>query len=314
MLIESPETSPIRIGTRGSELALWQAHHVAKRIEEVSGVRSEFSIIKTTGDMILSVPLSEVGGKGLFVKEIEEALLARSIDLAVHSMKDVPAFLPEGLVLGAILSREDSRDAFVSVNFSSLESLPPGSRIGTSSLRRIAQLRHFRSDLEFVSLRGNVGTRLRKLEEGQVDAIILAAAGLIRLGHANRIRQYLPTSLSLPAVGQGALGLEYRQEDHRISSILSAIDDRATALCVKAERGFLETLNGGCQLPLAAQCRLVSDNRLEIVARVLNPEGTILLEEVLAGETKDPHALGVEAGQKLLARGGRALLEALLPH
>ncbi len=304
--------SPIKIGTRGSELALWQARHVAELIEKITGIPSELTIIKTTGDMILAVPLSEVGGKGLFVKEIEEALLDRSIDLAVHSMKDVPAYLPEGLILGAILSREDPRDAFVSVNFPALEALPPGARVGTSSLRRIAQLRHFRSDLEFKALRGNVGTRLRKLEEGQVDAIILAAAGLIRLGFAERIRQYLPPSLSLPAVGQGALGLEIRQEDSRMGEILSRINDKETSLCVQAERGFLEILNGGCQLPLAAQARFLPDSRLEIVARVLNPEGTVLLEEILTGETDRAYELGARAGKKLLERGGKALLEAVL--
>ncbi|MCL4486437.1 MAG: hydroxymethylbilane synthase [Nitrospiraceae bacterium] len=306
--------SPIRIGTRGSELALWQARHVAQLIEKSAEMPSELKIIKTTGDMILSVPLSQVGGKGLFVKEIEDALLEGSIDLAVHSMKDVPAFLPEGLILGAILSREDPRDAFVSVLHPSLESLPPGSRIGTSSLRRIAQLRHFRSDLEFVSLRGNVGTRLRKMEEGQVDAIILAAAGLIRLGYTDRIRQFLPTGLSLPAVGQGALGLEYREKDRRIGNILARIADRETTLCVQAERGVLAALNGGCQLPLAAHGRLLPDGLIEIVARVLDPEGTTLLEESITGEAIHAENLGKEAGKRLLDRGGKALLDAVIPH
>ncbi len=287
---------------------------MAEQIEKISGLATELKIIKTTGDMILSVPLSQVGGKGLFVKEIEDALLEGSIDLAVHSMKDVPAFLPEGLVLGAILSREDPRDAFVSVHHPSLESLPSGARVGTSSLRRIAQLRHFRSDLEFVSLRGNVGTRLRKLDEGQVDAIILAAAGLIRLGYSDKIRQYLPTGLSLPAVGQGALGLEYREKDRRIGALLSRISDRETTLCVQAERGVLSALNGGCQLPLAAHGRLFPDGRLEIVARVLDPAGTTLLEESITGEALRAEDLGREAGKRLLDRGGKALLDAVMPH
>ncbi len=315
-MLKEPELpqSPVRIGTRGSELALWQARHVAKQIEKISGLEAELKIIKTTGDMILSVPLSQVGGKGLFVKEIEDALLEGSIDLAVHSMKDVPAFLPEGLVLGAILSREDPRDAFVSVQHPSLESLPPGARVGTSSLRRIAQLRHFRSDLEFVSLRGNVGTRLRKLDEGQVDAVILAAAGLIRLGHSDRIRQLLPPGLSLPAVGQGALGLEYRENDRRIGTLLARISDRETTLCVQGERGVLSALNGGCQLPLAAHGRLLPDGRLEIVARVLDPDGTTLLEESITGEANRAEDLGREAGKRLLDRGGKALLDAVIPH
>ena len=315
MLKHSPFLkSSIRIGTRGSELALWQARHVAKLIEQSTGTPSELTIIKTTGDMILSVPLSQVGGKGLFVKEIEEALLARTIDLAVHSMKDVPAFLPEGLVIGAILAREDPRDAFVSGRYPSLESLPAGARVGTSSLRRMAQLRHVRSDLKFVSLRGNVGTRLRKLDEGQVDAIILAAAGLVRLGFADRIRQFLPTNLSLPAVGQGALGLEFRADDQKIKGILDRISDQETTLCVLAERGVLAALNGGCQLPLAAHGRILPDGRIEIVARVLNPEGTTLLEETITGPATDGIELGQEAGKRLLDRGGKALLDAVSSH
>ena len=315
MLKHSPFLkSSIRIGTRGSELALWQARHVAKLIEQSTGTPSELTIIKTTGDMILSVPLSQVGGKGLFVKEIGEALLARTIDLAVHSMKDVPAFLPEGLVLGAILPREDPRDAFVSGRYPSLESLPAGARVGTSSLRRMAQLRHVRSDLKFVSLRGNVGTRLRKLDEGEVEAIILAAAGLVRLGFADRIRQFLPTNLSLPAVGQGALGLEFRADDQKIKSILDMISDRETTLCVRAERGVLAALNGGCQLPIAAHGRILPDGRIEIVARVLDPEGTTLLEETITGPATDGVELGQEAGKRLLDRGGKALLDAVSSH
>lgn len=314
MLTQDPFPPVIRIGTRGSELALWQARHVSKLIEEASGSPCELVIIKTTGDMILSVPLSQVGGKGLFVKEIEEALIARSIDLAVHSMKDVPAFLPDGLVLGAILKREDPRDAFVSNRYSSLESLPSGSRIGTSSLRRIAQLKHSRSDLEFRSLRGNVGTRLRKLDAGEVDAIILASAGLIRLGFSDRIKQLLPPSLSLPAVGQGALGLEYRSDDQRIASLLSAISDPETTVCVQAERGVLAALNGGCQLPLAAFAVVLPNGLLELSARVLNPEGTVLLEEKISGPRERARDLGIDAGNRLLSRGGKALLEAIPKH
>lgn len=250
----------------------------------------------------------------MFVKEIEEALIDDSIDMAVHSMKDVPAFLPEGLILGAILKREDPRDAFVSPHFPSIESLPSGSRIGTSSLRRIAQLKHSRNDLQFLSLRGNVGTRLKKLDDGLVDAIILASAGLIRLGYADRISQFLPTDLSLPAVGQGALGLEFRKNDRKIEDLLSTISDRETTFCVQAERGVLAALNGGCQLPLAAYAQMLSDNSIEVTARVLDPEGSVLIEEKMTGPCASALDLGVEVGNRLLARGGKALLDAVYNH
>ena len=293
-------------------MALWQARHVAAMIRHTAGLESELTIIKTTGDMILSVPLSQVGGKGLFVKEIEEALIAGTIDLAVHSMKDVPAFLPEGLEIGAILSREDPRDAFVSNAYSSFSSLPPGARIGTSSLRRMAQLKKRRPDLRFESLRGNVGTRLRKLDENQIDAIILAAAGLIRLGFSDRIREYLPVELSLPAVGQGALGLECRTGDHRIRTILARMHDPETTACVLAERGVLSALDGGCQLPIAAHARTISPEQIELIARILDVEGTTLLEEHTSGPAKEAHRLGVEAAQKLLSRGGQKILADIL--
>lgn len=287
---------------------------MARLIEESSGVRSELVIIKTTGDMILSVPLSEVGGKGLFVKEIEEALLAGTIDVAVHSMKDVPALLPEKLVLGVILKREDPRDALVSSRFSSIDALPSGALIGTSSLRRIAQLRFARPDLTFLPLRGNVGTRLRKLDDGQVDAIILAAAGLVRLGHADRIRQLIPPDCSLPAVGQGALGLEFRLEDTDIRDLLAPLGDFATTCSVMAERGVLFSLNGGCQLPLAAYASLGENGTLSLTARVLDPEGTVLLEERVDGSPDHSTDLGIDAGNRLLSRGGRALLDAVPKH
>ena len=291
---------------------MWQARHVAAIIQRTAGLESELTIIKTTGDMILSVPLSQVGGKGLFVKEIEEALIAGTIDLAVHSMKDVPAFLPEGLEIGAILSREDPRDAFVSNAYASFLSLPHGARIGTSSLRRMAQLKKRRPDLRFESLRGNVGTRLRKLDENQVDAIILAAAGLIRLGFSDRIREYLPVELSLPAVGQGALGLECRVGDHRIRRLLDGMHDPETTACVLAERGVLSALDGGCQLPIAAHARTTNPGQIELIARILDVEGTTLLEEHRSGLAKEAHRLGVEAAQKLLSRGGQKILEAIL--
>ena len=308
----TPSVSPpVRIGTRGSELALWQARHVAAMIRQTAGLESELIVIKTTGDMILSVPLSQVGGKGLFVKEIEEALIAGTIDLAVHSMKDVPAFLPDGLEIGAILAREDPRDAFIS-SYASFSALPSGARIGTSSLRRMAQLKKQRPDLRFESLRGNVGTRLRKLDEKQVDAIILAAAGLIRLGFADRIREYLPLDLSLPAVGQGALGLECRVGDHRIRKILDGMHDPETTACVQAERGVLSALDGGCQLPIAAHATIHNPGQVELVARILDVEGTTLLEERRSGPTGDARRLGDEVGKRLLAMGGQEILDTIL--
>lgn len=310
-MLTPSSASPVRIGTRGSELALWQARYVAETIRQTAGLESDLVVIKTTGDMILSVPLSQVGGKGLFVKEIEEALIAGTIDLAVHSMKDVPAFLPEGLVIGAILAREDPRDAFVSPH-SSFAALPDGARIGTSSLRRMAQLKKHRPDLQFESLRGNVGTRLKKLDQKRVDAIILAAAGLIRLGFSDRIREYLPIELSLPAVGQGALGLECRAEDRRIRKILDGMVDPETSACVQAERGVLSALDGGCQLPIAAHARTLQSGQVELIARILDVEGTTLLEERRSGPAEEAQHLGEEAGKRLLAMGGQKILDAIL--
>ena len=310
-MLTPSSASPVRIGTRGSELALWQARYVAETIRQTAGLESELVVIKTTGDMILSVPLSQVGGKGLFVKEIEEALIAGTIDLAVHSMKDVPAFLPEGLEIGAILAREDPRDAFVSPH-ASFAALPTGARIGTSSLRRMAQLKKHRPDLRFESLRGNVGTRLKKLDQKQVDAIILAAAGLIRLGFSDRIREYLPIELSLPAVGQGALGLECRVGDRRIRKILDGMLDSETSACVQAERGVLSALDGGCQLPIAAHAIIRQPGQVELIARILDVEGTTLLEERTSGSASEAKHLGEAAGKRLLAMGGQKILDSIL--
>lgn len=246
----------IIIATRGSKLALWQAEFVQAELKKRNpGLQVELNKIKTTGDKILDVPLAKVGGKGLFVKEIEEALLSRKADLAVHSMKDVPTEFPQGLHLAVICEREDPRDAFIS-HVPHFVELPKGARVGTSSLRRSSQLLNIRPDLLIHSLRGNVETRLRKLDEGQFEAVILAAAGVKRLGLHHRITEVLPFETSLPAIGQGAVGIECRIEDQFIHTLISPLDHRETSVCVKAERAFLKRLEGGCQVPIAAYARI----------------------------------------------------------
>ncbi|MHB1285922.1 MAG: hydroxymethylbilane synthase [Leptospirales bacterium] len=308
--------SPLRIGTRGSELALWQARHVAAMIKTQSGIEPQLVIIKTSGDIILDRALSEVGGKGLFVKEIEEALLRKEIDLAVHSMKDVPAFLPEGLVLAATLEREDPRDAYLSLNYPNILSLPDHARVGTSSLRRLAQIREFRKDLEFVPLRGNVGTRLRKLKEGVVEAIILAGAGLKRLGHEDQIREWISPETLLPAIGQGALGLEIRQDDATTGVIVRSLSHFRTHLCVAAERGVLKSLNGGCQVPIAAYGKWNEDGSLSLEGRVLTVSGSRRIQSLSRGPIhteEEAEKMGMAMGSDLLARGGREILADILP-
>jgi hydroxymethylbilane synthase len=305
----------LKIGSRGSELALWQARHVSGKIREISGIEPEIVVIKTTGDVILDRQLSEVGGKGLFVKEIEEALLKKEIDLAVHSMKDVPAFLPEGLILAATLEREDPRDAFLSPHFSSLKSLPQKARVGTSSLRRLAQIREFRHDLEFVPLRGNVGTRLRKMNEGVVDAVILAGAGLKRLGHAGDIREWIPPDILLPAIGQGALGLEIRAEDETTGNLVRLLSDRPTHIAVAAERGVLKSLNGGCQVPIAAFAVWESPGQLILEGRVLNLAGTRRIRAISRQSIRseeEAQQIGMKLGSRLLAEGAGEILESIL--
>src|SRR5512139_1975169 len=253
----------IIIGTRGSKLALWQAEWVKSELKKLTpALEVELNKIKTTGDKILDVPLAQVGGKGIFVKEIEEALLNGEADLAVHSMKDVPTEFPEGLHLAVICKREDPRDAFLSqqqgstFRIQSFDQLPEGASVGTSSLRRSCQLLSSRPDLKVMQLRGNLDTRLRKLDEGQFDAIILAAAGVKRLGWAGRITQILDPSISLPAIGQGAVGIECRTSDQFINGLIAPLDHTETSLCVRAERAFLKRLEGGCQVPIAAYAQL----------------------------------------------------------
>lgn len=298
----------IRIGTRGSALARWQAEHVAARLREASpGLEVELRIIKTTGDRILDVPLAKVGGKGLFVKEIEEALTRREVDLAVHSMKDVPTALVAGLGIAAIPEREDARDALCTTSNLGLAALAAGARVGTSSLRRRCQLLHLRPDLAIHDLRGNVDTRLRKLDAGDYDAIVLAAAGLRRLGHAARASELLPPETMLPAVSQGALGLETRLDDDELNALCAKLHHEPTAIQVRAERALLARLGGGCQVPVAAHARLDGDS-LRLDALCGHPSGAPLFRDLLIGAPADPEALGAELAGRLLARGADRVL------
>ncbi len=299
----------IIIATRGSKLALWQAEWIKSQIENlIPDIKVELNKIKTTGDKILDVPLAQVGGKGLFVKEIEEAMLRGEADLAVHSMKDVPADLPEGLHLSAICEREDPRDAFIArEGISSLGDLPQGGHVGTSSLRRICQLLNKRPDLKITQLRGNVDTRLRKLEEGQFDAIILATAGVKRLGYAERITEKISMEISLPAIGQGAVGIECRTDDNFINDLLSKLNHRETWICVTAERAFLKKLEGGCQVPIAAYAQL-NDGNLVIEGLVGSLDGKTLIKESIDGRPEEAESLGTTLAENLLSKGAGEIL------
>jgi hydroxymethylbilane synthase len=304
-------TDRVVIATRGSALALWQAEHLKARIAAVSPeLAVEFNIIKTSGDMIQDIPLAKVGGKGLFVKEIEQALIDRAADLAVHSMKDVPAELAPGLELVGVSSREVPWDALCARAPVTLDTLPKGARVGTSSMRRQCQLLARRPDLEIKMLRGNVPTRIRKLDEGEFDAIVLAAAGLTRLGLAARITQMLPLELSIPAVAQGVLGFEARAGDRFIIELVhKAIHDPAEARRTAAERAFLLRMGGSCQTPLAAHC--TSDaNGVRIVGMCGMPDGTRILRAELAGSTDDAELLGRRLAQDLFDQGAAEILSA----
>jgi len=298
----------IRIGTRGSLLAKTQSTWVKEQIEkEHPDVTVELVIIVTKGDKILDVPLAKVGGKGLFVKEIEEALLRKEVDLAVHSMKDVPSELPEELHLGIIPPRENPHDAFISTEYATLADLPKGSVVGTSSLRRRSQLAAQRSDLEIVDLRGNLDTRLRKLDEGQFQAIILAAAGLNRLGMSSRATGYFTAREMLPAVGQGALGIELRKDDAELLEGLQFLNDATTTIAVKAERAFLHRLEGGCQVPIGAFAE-VTDNQVELTGLIASIDGEVVLKESMKGPVAEAHDLGVKLADTLLGMGGKEIL------
>lgn len=318
----------IVIGTRGSKLALWQAEWIASELRKLApGAQVELRKIKTTGDKILDVPLAKVGGKGLFVKEIEEALLRGEVDLAVHSMKDVPTDFPEGLHLAAICEREDPRDAFIApvkdgrFVIRAFTDLPTGATVGTSSLRRACQILHLRPDLVIMPLRGNLDTRLRKLDEGQFSAIILAAAGVKRLGWQARITEVLEAETSLPAIGQGAVGVECRSDDASVNTLVAALNHPETAICVRAERAFLKRLEGGCQVPIAAYAQLRVRGTDQPAAH-LSPEVLLVLDGLvgstsgdrlirisISGSPSDAESLGTQLANDILSRGAAKILK-----
>jgi hydroxymethylbilane synthase len=302
----------IRIGTRGSDLARWQANHVAGLIAAAHpGTPVEIRVITTTGDRILDVPLAEIGGKGLFTKEIEDALAAGEIDLAVHSLKDLPTDLPSGLALGAVLARHDPLDALIARPGVSFGLLRSGARVGTSSLRRRAQLLHVRPDLEVVDLRGNVPTRLRRVVDGDFDAVILARAGVERLGFGDHIQEIMPPEVLLPAPGQGALGIEVRAENGRIASLLRSIEDSPARRATDAERAFLAALGGGCQVPVGALARAdeAAPGVLVLDGLVAAPDGRTLLRGRRTGTAEAPDLLGRELAEELIQRGAREILD-----
>ncbi|MBE0630916.1 MAG: hydroxymethylbilane synthase [Burkholderia vietnamiensis] len=300
------------IGTRGSALALWQAEHVKARLEKrFRNLEVELRIIKTKGDKILDQSLSKIGDKGLFTREIENALLANKVDIAVHSLKDLPTETPAGLVIAAISEREVVNDALISSKWKSIADLPEGAVIATGSLRRTAQLRHLRPDLEIIDIRGNLNTRMQKFDASEWDAMLLAYAGVKRLGWEHRIAQVIPTSLLLPAVGQGALGIEIRGDDNRTADIISCLHHAETAAAATAERSLLHALEGGCQIPIGAWARM-ERGRLVLDAMVASINGALRLDT--RGSTTDPakaEALGVRVAGKLLANGAREILQAI---
>jgi hydroxymethylbilane synthase len=314
----------IVIGTRGSKLALWQAEFIKSALKRrYAGQEIELNKIKTTGDKILDVPLAMVGGKRLFVKEIEEALLRQEVDIAVHSMKDVPTDFPEGLHLAVVCEREDPRDAFISqiqnsrhrespeatkfkiLNF---KNLPAGAIVGTSSLRRSCQLLNIRPDLKIEQLRGNLDTRLRKLDEGQFDAIILAAAGVKRLGLQHRITEILPFDISLSAIGQGAIGIECRIDDEFVNGLIEPLNHPETAVCVKAERTFLQRLEGGCQVPIAAHAQLIH-GRLVIDGLVGSISGDKIIKSHIEGNPNEAEYIGITLAEDILSKGAKEILD-----
>ncbi len=295
----------LRIGSRGSKLALWQANHVAGLLRE-RGHEVEIEVIKTTGDKITDVALAKVGTKGMFIKEIEEALADKRIDLAVHSLKDVPTELAPEFELAVIMKREDARDAFISVKYGALSDLPTGARVGTSSLRRQCQLKALRSDLETHALRGNVDTRLKKLESGEYAAIILAAAGVKRLGLDQHVRSVIPSEIMCPAAGQGALAIETRSNDVQVQKLLAFLGDSASRAAIQCERALLQSLGGGCQVPIGAYAEK-RGSQMHLIAMVGRPDGSELLREEADGD--DPEQLGRDTAQKLLSRGANKILE-----
>jgi hydroxymethylbilane synthase len=298
----------LRIGTRGSALALWQARSIAQALREITGVEPEIAIIKTSGDKFQQASFSQIGTKGVFIKELEDALFAERIDLAVHSMKDVPTEMPDGLAIAAIGKREDVRDALLSSSGATLASLPQNARVGTSSLRRQSQLLHARRDLRMLELRGNVDTRIEKLKRGDYDAIVLAKAGLDRLGLSGNISEVLPQEVSLPAAGQGAIGIETRTADAEILRVLAVLEDPESRSAVNAERSALAGLGGGCQVPIGAWAR-VEHGKLFLDVAVLSADGAQRLWEKDSGSPSEAEAIGKRVAQKLRDGGAAALLE-----
>ena len=300
------------IGTRQSLLALWQSNHIASLLrKQYPDCQVNLKKIVTKGDRILDVPLAQIGDKGLFTKEIETELLDGTVDLAVHSLKDMPTVLPEGLCLTAITTRANVGDAFVSNKYASFSKLPQGAVLGTSSLRRKAQLLAVRPDLKIVDLRGNVDTRLRKLDEGQMDAIILAAAGLERLGHADRIREIIPTTVCLPAVGQGALAIECHSDNKEVRDMLAFLNDLPTKQATDAERAFLGLIEGGCQVPIGVHAEVENDN-VKIEAVIASLDGSKVLRNNITGPAVNAADLGRKLGQQMLAEGGEQILADIL--
>ena len=301
----------IVIGTRSSKLALWQADYVAECLkEEYPGLEVEMKLMTTKGDKILDAPLAKIGGKGLFTKELEQEMLEGGIDLAVHSLKDMPTEVPEGLVIAAITKRADPGDAVVSLKYGHFADLPQGAKVGTSSLRRKAQLLHARPDLNIQDLRGNVNTRLRKLEEENFDAIVLAVAGLTRLGFKDRIAEVMPREIMLPAVGQGALAIEARGDDAEILEMLAFLNDEDMVACAKGERAFLAKVEGGCQVPVGVYGS-VEEGELQLEAVIASLDGTRLYRDKLTGAKSEAEELGGELAEKLLAAGGLEIMQEL---
>ncbi|WP_456375660.1 hydroxymethylbilane synthase [Thiolapillus sp.] len=301
----------IRIATRKSPLAMWQAEHVAAALRTAHpGIQVELLGMSTQGDKILDTPLAKIGGKGLFVKELEQGMLDGSADIAVHSMKDVPVELPQGLHLPVIMEREDPRDALVSNDYASLDELPEGARVGTSSLRRQCQLRAGRPDLKLLPLRGNVNTRLRKLDEGEYDAIVLAAAGLIRLDFAHRIRAFIEPGQSLPAIGQGAVGIECRADDARVNDLIAPLHHADTASRVLAERAMNNRLEGGCQVPIAGHA-ILQGEELWLRGLVGSEDGKTIVRDEIRGPREEAEVMGVTLAERLLADGADQILKNL---
>jgi hydroxymethylbilane synthase len=297
----------LAIGTRGSRLALWQSEHVLSLLNKLTEKKIGLKKIKTTGDKILDSPLAKIGDKGLFVKEIEQEMLSGQIDLAVHSMKDVPTVLPEGLIIGAVLVREDPRDVLITSIANDILSLPEGAKVGTSSLRRRAQLLYLRPDLEIVDVRGNLDTRLRKLEEKEFEAIILAGAGVRRLGYQDKITFVIPEEQILPAVGQGAIAIEIRENDLEVNELVKQINHEETSLCVQAERALMKELEGGCQVPIGAWAK-VENNRIHLNALISDINGIRILKASESAGLNEAHLLGINVARKLIEQGAKDIL------